>query len=77
MSNNPILGFFEMNRLATMVTPPGDANTVKNAIFRTFRAARTARRQALVFSELGATDFSSLCSFRKIAFPDSLTIRFR
>jgi len=48
MSNNPILGFFEMNRLATMVTPPGDANTVKNAIFRTFRAARTARRQALV-----------------------------
>jgi len=38
------------------VTPPGDANTVQNTIFRTFCTAETAgrmfytaRRQALIF----------------------------
>jgi len=69
---------------AARVTLPGDAKTVKNAIFHTFRAAGTAgrmfytvRRQALIFWALGATNFSSLRSFHKIVFPDSLTVRFR
>jgi len=70
------------------VTPPGDANSLKNAIFRTFHTAGTAehnfdtarrsfdtaKRQALIFWALGATYFSSLRSFRRIAFPNLLTV---
>jgi len=45
-----------INSLSARVTPPGNANTVKNAIFLTLRTAETAgrnfdiaRRQALIF----------------------------
>jgi len=78
MSDNPILGFSMMNCLAARVTLLDDANTVqKNATFRTFRTAGTTRRQALEFWVLGATNFSSLRSFRKTVFSYSLTVRFR
>jgi len=85
MSDNSILGFF-------CDEPPsgkGDSarrckHCAKNDTFRTFRAARTTRRkfyitrhQALQLWALGAIDFTSLCSFRKTAFSDSLTVRFR
>jgi len=69
-----------MNRLVASVAPPGDMKTMQRRVFRTFRAIGTAgrwfytaRRQALIFS----TNFSGLRSFRKTAFLDSLTVRFR
>jgi len=76
MSDNPILGFSVMNRLAVRVTLLGDANIVqKNVIFHTFHATRTVgrrfytvRRQALEFWALGTTKFSSLRSFNKLRF---------
>jgi len=33
MSDNPILGFSVMNRLAAKVTPPGDANMMQKCFF--------------------------------------------
>ena len=46
MSDNPILGFSVMNRLAVRVTLLGDANIVqKNVIFHTFHATRTVGRR--------------------------------
>jgi len=56
----------------------------KNDVFHTFRVVGTvrrwfyiARRYILDFWALDATNFSSLRRFRKILFPDSLTVRFR
>ena len=78
MSDNPILGFSVMNRLAARVTPPGHANIVQKHYFSRSRnrgcRLYTARRQTLEFWALGATNFSNLRNFYKTAFPDSLTV---
>jgi len=75
MSNNTILGFFVMNCLAARVTPPGDANTVKNANFHTFHAAGTVGRNFdTARRQVGVKKFSGLRSFCKIAFPNSLFV---
>jgi len=57
--------------------PPGDESGVlltKNTVFRVF-AEQVSPGAA--FMPPGATDFPSLRSFRKTAFPGSLTVRFR
>ena len=57
--------------------PPGDECGVlltKNAIFRVFVEQVSP---GAAFMPPGATNFPRLCSFRKIAFLDSLTVRFR
>jgi len=43
MNINRILGFFVMNRLATRVAPPGDANTVQKLYFSYFLRSRNRR----------------------------------
>jgi len=84
MRVNPILGFLWWTawrqgwlRQATWIL-------CRKCYFFTFctagtarRMFHTARRQALIFWALGATNFSSLRSFRKTAFPDSLTVLFK
>jgi len=57
--------------------PSGDACGVlfmKNVVFRVFAKQVSS---GAGFIPPGATDFSSLCSFRKTRFPSLLTVRFR
>ena len=76
--------FFVMNCLAARVTLPGDANTVQKCYFLYFSRSRNCRALVLYcqapgfwFLDVRATNFSSLRSFCKIVFPDSLTVWFR
>jgi len=75
MNINPILGFLWWTAWRQGWLRQAMRILYKNTIFRTFRATRiternfdTARRQALIFLALGATNFSCLRSFHNMLF---------